>query len=253
MDTNLVNDLIDFGFTDYEARVFLVLSIKGPLTASEIGKCTEIPNSKVYEIVNKLESKSILEVSKEGKYKKYKVLDASHIIKKMVEKRKSNVKVLEKKAEHILKKINTGNSKPTESIWICQGKKNFLEKVSVMAKNSNDYAYAITKEFSRIPDLDQEIINAAKRGVEVKIIGNIDKFNELNLARARWYASHNVKIRTIPLEIQPRICLVDGKEVCLRVDNGYDSEFIWSNNPALINLIKSYFEVLWKSAEPFKN
>jgi len=254
MDKDLINDLIEFGFSDYEARVFLILSIRGPLTASDISKNTEIPYSKVYEIVNKLESKSILEIALNGKNKKYKILDTSHIIKKIIEEKKKNASDLEKKADNVLKRIKkkTGPQDLKESIWVCQGKKNFLEKASVMAKSATNYAYGITKEFSRIPDLDQELIKAVKRGVEVRIIGTIDKFNELNLARAKWYSSHKVKIRTTPLKIQPRICLVDDKEVCIRVDNEYNSEFIWSNNPALINLIKSYFEVLWKEAKPFK-
>lgn len=254
MDKNLINDIIEFGFSNYEARVFLILSMRGPSTASEISKHTEIPYSKVYEVINKLESKFIIEVSLEGKHKKYKVSEPSHVIKKTIEKKKNSINILEKKAEEILKKIKrkTEPQKLQESIWICQGKKNFLEKASIMMKNSKDYAYGITKEFSRIPDLDQEIINAIKRGVKVKMIGAFNQLSKLNLARAKWYASHKVKIKTTSLQIQPRICLVDDKEVCIRVDNEYNSEFIWSNNPALINLIKSYFEVLWKNAESFK-
>ncbi|NIM47551.1 MAG: hypothetical protein GTN40_05355 [Candidatus Aenigmarchaeota archaeon] len=254
MDKNLVNDLIEFGFSDYEARVFLVLSTKGPLTASDISKNTEIPYSKVYEILNKLESKSILEISLNGKYKKYKVLDASHIVKKIIKKKKENVNTLEKKAGEVLKKIKkrTTKQQPLGSIWICQGKKNFLEKVSIMLKNARNYAYGMTKEFSRIPDLDQQIINTAKRGIDVRLLSITNGLKKLNSARAEWYSSHNVKIKMMPLKIQPRICLVDDKEICLRVDNEHDSEFIWSNNPALINLVKSYYEFLWKRAEPFR-
>ena len=254
MDKDIVNDLIEFGFSDYEARGFLVLSMKGSLTASEISKDTGIPFSKVYEILNKLESKSILEISSTGKQKKYKVLDSQHIIKKIIEERKKNVDNLEKKSERILKKIKKRTTKKQlpESVWVCNGKKNFLEKTSLMLKNSSEYAYGITKEFSRIPALDQEIINASKRGVKVKLLNITNGLKKLDSARAKWYSSHNVKIKTVPLEVQPRVCLVDGKEVCLRIDNDYDSEFIWSNNPALINLIKSYFEVLWNKAKPFK-
>ncbi|NIO44709.1 MAG: hypothetical protein GTN36_04110 [Candidatus Aenigmarchaeota archaeon] len=254
MDKNLVNELIEFGFSDYEARVFLVLSMKGSLTASDISKNTEIPYSKVYEILNKLESKSILEVSLNGRNKKYKVSEPSQIIKRIVEERKKNADALDKKAEEILKKIKkrTTNEELKESIWTSQGKKNFLEKVSTMIKNSTKYAYGITKEFSRIPELDQQIINATKKGIDVRLLSITNGLEKLDSARADWYSSHNVKIRTMPLKIQPRICLVDDKEVCLRVDNEYDSEFIWSNNPALINVIRSYFEVLWINAEPLK-
>ncbi len=175
-----------------------------------------------------------------------------HALKKVIKKKKEDIDNLEKKVESILEQIKKKKTpeKPQGDIWLSQGKKKFLEKASIMLRGASDYAYGITKEFSRIPDLDEEIIDAAKRGVKVKILGT-KKFNELNLARAKWYASHNVKIKAIPLGIQPRICLTD-EEVCIRIDNEYNSEFIWSNNPALINLIKSYFEVLWENADSFK-
>jgi len=253
MDANLINDLMEFGLSKNESKVYLILSIEGPLTASDISKLSGIPYSKVYEIIDRLKSKTIIGYSSENRRKKYKAVELIHVLKRVIKKKKEDVDNLEKKVKNISEQIKkkTIPDKPQEGIWLSQGKKGFLEKTSLMLRNASDYAYGITKEFSRIPDLDNEIINAAKRGVKVKLLGT-KKFNKLNLARAKWYATHNVKIKAIPLGIQPRICLTDDKEVCIRVDNGYNSEFIWSNNLALINLVKSYFKVLWKNADSFK-
>lgn len=254
MDEKLINDLMEFGLSSNEAKVYLILNIKGPLTASKISKLTGIPYSKIYEVIDRLKSKTIIEYSLEKRRKKFKAVELTHVFKKVIKKKKKDIDNLEKKVENILEQVKKKMTpdKTQTGIWLSQGKKEFLEKASIMLRKANDYAYGITKEFSRIPTLDNEIINARKRGVKVKIIGT-KKFNELNLSRAKWYASRDVKIKAIPLGIQPRICLIDDKEVCIRVDNDYNSEFIWSNNPALINLVKSYFEVLWKNAKLFKN
>jgi len=254
MNEKLIQDLIEFGLSEYEAKIYLILNIRGPLTASEISKLTKIPYSKVYEIIKNLQLKTIIEVSSENNHKKFKAVEPIHAIKKVIEKKEKDLNELKNKAEKILKQIKkkTVPNGSQGGIWISEGKKEFLEKSSFMLKKASDYAYGITKEFSRIPDLDDEIINAVNRGIKIRILST-GKPNELNLARAKWYASHNVEIRTAQLETQPRICLVDGKEVCIRVDNENNSEFIWSDNQGLINLTKSYFEELWKNAKPLKN
>jgi len=250
MDANLINDLIEFGLSEYEAKVYLILTTRGPLTASEISKLTKIPYSKIYETIKKLKLKTIIEVSSENNHKKFKAVEPMHAIKRVIEEKEEDVNKLKNKAKGISKQIKKQKVpyESKEGVWISEGKREFLEKSSLMLKKASDYAYGITKEFSRIPDLDDEIINAAKRGVKVKML-SIGKLNKLNLERAKWYTSHNVEIRMAQLGIQPRICLVDNKEVCIRVDNQNNSEFIWSNNIALTNLIKSYFEVLWKNAK----
>lgn len=38
----------------------------------------------------------------------------------------------------------------------------------------------------------------------------------------------------------------------MRIDSENDSEFIWSDNQSLVNLLKTYFELLWEKAEEFK-
>jgi len=250
MDKNIINDLIEFGLSQYEAKIYLTLTTKGPLTASEISKLTKIPYSKIYEIIKKLKLKTIIEVSSENNHKKFKAVEPIHAMKRIIKEKEDNVSNLKNKTKEILEQIKKQKIpyRPEEGLWISEGKREFLEKVSIMGRKASDYVYAITKEFSRIPDLDDEIINAVNRGVKIKILST-GKPNELNLARAKWYASHNVEIRTAQLETQPRICLVDGKEVCIRVDNENNSEFIWSDNQGLINLTKSYFEELWKNAK----
>jgi hypothetical protein len=38
----------------------------------------------------------------------------------------------------------------------------------------------------------------------------------------------------------------------MRIDNGNDSEVIWSDNKSLVNLLKTYFELLWEKARKFE-
>ncbi len=253
MSDELVNQMIDFGMTEYEAKVYLKLVTRGPLTASDISKLTKIPQSKVYEIIKNLSLKTIIEVSIEKGHKKFKAVSPEHAIRKMIERKETVLNTMRNRGEEIVKNINK-KSVPFDNkkcIWLSEGKKEFLEKCSLMIKKAEKYAYGITRDFSRVSSLDEEIAAAAKRGVKVKFLG-IGDLKELSEERAKWYSSKNVEIRIINLEIYPRAFIVDNKEVCLRIDGDESSEFMSTDNPALINFVKSYFDVLWQNAKKYK-
>lgn len=54
------NDLIELGFTDYEAKAYIALLQKNPATAYEVAKNAAIPTSKIYEVLAKLAEKGVI-------------------------------------------------------------------------------------------------------------------------------------------------------------------------------------------------
>ncbi|MGC8812392.1 MAG: TrmB family transcriptional regulator [Candidatus Aenigmatarchaeota archaeon] len=253
MNEKLVQELSDLGLSNYEAKVFLILVSKGPLTAFEISEASKIPYSKVYETINKLRFKNMVEVSFDAKRKKFNAVSPANAIQGLIRKKEEEIAELKNKAREVSDLIEKqrfpGNLEGR--VWISQGNREFLERVSLMIDKAKNYAYGITRKFSRIAELDEEIIRAAKRGVKIKLLGTA-KFDEISLARAQWYVANKIEIKTINLEVQPRVCLIDGKEICMRIDREENSEFIWSDNQSLVNLVKTYFELLWERAEDFK-
>lgn len=253
MQEKLIQELSNLGLSNYEARVYLALALKGPLTGFEISEVSKIPYPKVYETINKLKLKNMIEISFEGKHRKFKAVDPENAFQRLVRTKEEEILEFKNRVKEVSELIKSQNqeNKQDGSLWISQGNREFLEKVSFMIKKANDYAYGLTRKFSRIAELDEEIIKAAKRGVKIKLLGT-SSFDEISLARAQWYVANKIEIRTLELEEQPRICLIDGKEVCIRIDNQNNSQVIWSDNPHLVNLIKRYFELLWEKAEEFK-
>lgn len=51
--------LQNLGLTDYETRVYVALLQRGALTASEASENTQVPYSKIYEILGNLEKKRL--------------------------------------------------------------------------------------------------------------------------------------------------------------------------------------------------
>ena len=66
-----LSGLLDLGFTEYEAKVYLSLLKQNPASAYETGKSSGVPTSKIYEVLKKLVGKGIITVIDDGKTKRY--------------------------------------------------------------------------------------------------------------------------------------------------------------------------------------
>src|SRR3712207_5372027 len=68
MMTDAINDLPgsleEFGLSKYEARAYLTMIGKGSLAVSEIAYYANLPRTKVYQTVKKLEKKKLAVISK---------------------------------------------------------------------------------------------------------------------------------------------------------------------------------------------
>lgn len=65
------NELMELGFTDYEAKAYIALLQKNPATAYEIAKNAAVPTSKVYEVLVKLAEKGVISEFDDQNKRKY--------------------------------------------------------------------------------------------------------------------------------------------------------------------------------------
>ena len=248
----LISDLKEFGLSEYEAKAYLALTLHGQLTASGVTEKSKIPQSKVYGILKSLSGKFLVE-SWNGKPIKFKAIEPSIGLKKVLERRKMVIANLKEKSEMILEQIKPLKGFETENfgLWSSSGKLACMEKAAEMLTRAKEFGYTTTSRFSRYPPLDGVYIAALKRGIKIRMLGT-SKLDEARIARATWYARQGAEIRIFPMNVHPIIGIVDGKEVGIRIDNSNTPDMIWSNNPALISVFETYFEDLWKKAKKFR-
>lgn len=247
---NLVKDLKEFGMSEYEAKAYLALTIHGPLSASSVSDFSKIPQSKIYEVLKSLVAKCLAEYWN-GKPLRYRSVEPLFALKKMFNQKRMKIESLKEKANSLIKEL-----KPVKEngfgLWTSKGKVACLEKAAEMISKAKKFGFATTSHFSRYPSLDSAYVNALKKGVKIKMLGT-SKLDEARKARASWYLKQGADIRILPSNIQTTLGIVDNNEVCIRVDNSsLDSDVMWSNNPALVNVFKTYFKELWVRAKKFK-
>lgn len=247
---NLVQDLRNFGLSEYEAKAFLALSIHGPLSASSLSEKSKIPQSKVYNVMKNLMMKALAE-EQNCKPQKFRVIETEHAFKKIIEAKKSEIEKLNKKTEEIIGQLKPFEKKVDDlGMWTGRGRQPFLEKAAEMVDRAKKIGFATTSRFSRNPLLDNAYKKALKKGIKIKIIGTSEMDDSMK-ARAKWYRKQGARVRVLPMDIHPRIGIVDKKEVCMRIDNPLESDFFWSNSPALVNIFNTYFKELWGKAKKF--
>lgn len=246
---NLIKDLREFGLGEYEAKAYLALAIHGPLRASKLSTLSKIPQSKIYEVLKSLVSKALAEFWN-GKPIRYRAVEPVVGLNKMISKKEMAINNLKEVSNMLVGKLKP-QKKEQYGLWSSKGNESFLEKGAEMIAKAKKLGFATTSRFSRYPLLDEAYSKALKRGVKIRILGTAE-LDEVKRARAAWYSKKGTKIRILPMNIHPILGYVDDKEICVRIDNSMDPDFIWTNNPSLVNIFGTYFKELWSRAKPFK-
>ncbi len=76
----LIHNLMEAGFSEYEARAYIALVRENPLTAYEIAREAGIPTAKIYGVVSRLAQKGVFSVTGEGKGKRYMPMDTQDFV-----------------------------------------------------------------------------------------------------------------------------------------------------------------------------
>jgi len=80
-----VQSLMKLGLTEYEARIYVVLTKMGPRNASEISFLGKVPRPKTYGAIRGLESKGLLRIVP-GKPERYMAVSPNDVLIPLVEK-----------------------------------------------------------------------------------------------------------------------------------------------------------------------
>ncbi|HKZ45709.1 MAG TPA: helix-turn-helix domain-containing protein [archaeon] len=252
----ILETLKKFGLSDYESKTYTALVLKGPSKAGDICREADVPQSKIYETLEYLMSKQLVEVF-EGRPKEFKAVPPDIVLKGLVERRETDLKALKGMASSIigiLKPVEQENM--IEGIWTQKGEKSkeVLDRLSGMLEKCQSYAYDITRDFSYSSRYRETIKSCLKRKVKIMTIC-IGGINENNYLNAKWYDSHNLPIKSFETNIHPRILVIDGKEVSIRLDNNplksrFTFQSIWSQDPSLVKVFDNYMKSLWNSSRP---
>ena len=229
---NVIDKLMNIGFSEYEAKAYLALLSRQPATAYEIAKASGLPSSKIYAVLGKLIDKGIVSHMEQGKTRQYVPLDPDEFLDRyksvtdqLVDALKSDLHAFQEKED-------------TSHIWNITEYGYLIDKGCRMIQEaSGTLLLSIWKEEMSLWEADLK--QAVRRGVKVAIV----HFGPAVSAVRQLY-EHPIE-DTIYNEKGGRgiAVIADTREVLIgTVFSGNKVEGAWSANRGFVTLAEDYIK-----------
>ncbi len=228
----IVDRLVDIGFSEYEARAYTALVGTNPATAYETAKISGIPTSKIYETLSKLVERGVVSIIERQGKKRYLPLDPDEF----VESRKSRMDTI----LNGLKKDFAGLNREADIsyIWNIYEYEYLLDKVIRMIEGAGE-AILLSAWRDELSEVEDVLKAAERRGVKIALV----HFGEPGISTGQVFP-HPIK-ETIYSEKGGRgfTMVVDSREAIIgTILNKEKVEGAWSLNSGFVTLAEDYIK-----------
>jgi sugar-specific transcriptional regulator TrmB len=265
----LIRDLMLFGLTRNEAKVYVALLQLKKASARAVAKLANIPRQEVYRVLPRLEKLGMIEVIID-KPNKFLAIDPGEVLSELVEHQQEMLsrqisKLHEKKAmiENELKKVegkSAGLTSPEPIRFaLISGQRLINEKIQEMLRNAESEVLWIAPsvEILRavIYDRDRILRKCAQRKVKVRIVTEVDKKNVKEIEKLSKFCEvrHSTGVTSLAT-------IVDDKEIIIGsavrpsgdLASGELMHELWTNDSGQVDVMKDFFEKVWNISIPAK-
>ena len=254
----ITTDLVKFGLTKSQAKVFIYLGKYGSKTSPEVCTDLKLPRTETYHILNVLTNRGIVatEFSHPTKFSAIKMEIAIKIMVKTEQTKISMLAEKEKEITNLWNKIPSfftpSSQTKCEKFQMLQGSPRIHSKMKSMisnakhdckllcgAKDLSKFYYSNLLEAFDSSELDSRLIISSE-AVTPEFMGKMNK----------------LKIKALPQTMARNQCFLikDDTEllIFLRNANFHAKEIFafWTDSKSLIESIKLLFNYSWKSSKP---
>ena len=247
------NELINFGLTKSQAKVFIYLGKYGSKTASEIAKALQLPRTETYHLVNSLQNLGLV-VAELCHPTKYTAMDMREAVATLVKQEQDRIDVLANKEESLSEMwkeipffaVETDESK-SEKMQLLHGTGPITNKIKEMVGNSSEEIkiYGSVSDLLRMYHSDVfDWIESAPTNLKMVV-------SPLNQTPDFLSEMNSGSIRAMPSNSENKCFVVnDKKEVLIFMRNAtHPTRQVfawWSDSETLVDMMSSLFELSWE-------
>ncbi|MDK2940001.1 MAG: HTH-type transcriptional regulator, sugar sensing transcriptional regulator [Methanolobus sp.] len=262
----IVTSLQNFGFTSYEAKVYVALIRNETATVSTLHDDSGVPNSAIYGALKKLEKKGIIEFQN-TKPMRYRCIPPNEALLKLKNDYADECDVVFEKLNEIYGESASETSK--EHIWNITGARNVTCKIIQMMEGARKdiLILASSKPFRTIAEnhasLKKDyttiigIMNrkASEEGISVRVISSCEDEakkiqNLVPLATVRVNS-----IEEAGSEIKSFVIVIDDSEMLVDIlkddDGDTDLSAVWTNGAEFSSVISHLLSAKWEISEKY--
>ena len=162
MSVDPIDRLVKIGFSEYEAKAYVALLRKSPVTGYELSKLSGVPRSMIYEVVGKLATRGAAMTLRTGSATKYAPVSADEFLDQFQREQQALITSLKDD-------LTTFAAAPDlEYVWNLEGHENIMGKAVEMINQAQSRVYLALLP-TTYPTLRPALQKAVARGVEVVI------------------------------------------------------------------------------------
>jgi sugar-specific transcriptional regulator TrmB len=255
------------GLTEYEAKAYIGLIQMGTSNAGNLSKLTEIPHSKIYEVLIRLEKKKLIEVQK-GRPLFFKAIKPSLAIEgietelrdslqhEFSQRKKDLERLYEEKISQLSKahgvlgeldnfyERNAAIEPSEEFIWTIQGKDNLNGQAKEIIQSASGEV-RLMMPLDDFSEVASTIKSVSSRGVKVQLV-----IHELTVSVQKLKDTTEIFYDRSPLPTNCGMILVDANKGMFISEN-YRTGFKASSKSVLMVLAQFYQHEVEESSKIF--
>jgi sugar-specific transcriptional regulator TrmB len=245
--------LHEMGFSEYEAAAYLALLRNGTGTANEVAKAGDIPQSRVYDVLKKLDEKGFV-VTQPGRPKKFGSVDPERAMAQYGEYKENQFEEEYKETMLIGEKFvesvdstpgSTGTSDEPDIVWSYHTEHQLFEVYEQLCRGADEEIRMVTGVENierKVGRFDELMTRISEDGVDIRVVlpetGSLSPSIEDSITgyAALRYCGH----------VEAQIYLFDGADVLIVFQNESDDYVgLTVQNQALGTTLAHMFDVLW--------
>jgi sugar-specific transcriptional regulator TrmB len=262
LPTQIYTKLTDFGLEEIEAKIYVFLTNREPQSVVEIAKALNQPRTSVYDHLEILVDRGLVEQLVKYKSRQFRAYPLE-ILNTMIDQEKSRIEKLASSLTFLkqnITKISDIHTPATQvryfhgpeglrqMMWNALSAEKEIIGYSLMERKEivgEKFLKRFLEEFANRHLIDRVIINQIKSTLKYISDGNLSIDGKLaNFERIREIDDKTLKITgdtTIYNNVFAVMYWLSGEVVGVEIEN-----------PELVKMQKSMFEILWKTAKPLK-
>ena len=162
MDGDLIDKLVQIGFSEYEAKAYVALLRESPATGYQLSKLSGVPRSMIYEVLNKLTARGAAMTLHLGGSTQYAPVPAGEFLDQLLSEQEELVESLKEDLAHLTSAPNL------EYVWNIEGHENIMAKAEEMIGQARERIYLALLP-ATFPDLRTALAEAIERGARVVV------------------------------------------------------------------------------------
>jgi sugar-specific transcriptional regulator TrmB len=163
MNSDIVTILKKLGFTEYEAKAYIALLEKSPLSGYGVALNSGVPRSKIYEVLDGLVKNGDVIVTY-GAPVLYSPLPAKELI---VQKKKQSDKYFDEASQSL--ETFSERVEERDNIWSILGRQQILNRINELI-SMTESSLLIKMSFEDIKALEDQLKKASKNGIDIHVI-----------------------------------------------------------------------------------